>query len=406
MNFESITRCRVCLSSKITQILDLGSQPPANSLRHPTEPEPSVVPLRLLFCEDCGLVQLGETVEPVELFENYVWVTATSETARQYSEIFAERALQRSEKPRPRVLEIASNDGTFLERFQERGCNVLGIDPARNIGAIATEKGIRNIEAFFGQAVGEEVLSAEGPFDIVVARNVIPHVKNIHSVILGIRQVLGAKSLGVIEVHDSRLIQDEIQYDYVYHEHLFYFSLKSVTSLLALHDLFVFDVERSPISGGSWVVYFSRERREASKVLDHARLAEERDSVNSLEKWQHFSEKTSEHRQDLKALTAQASEKMLAYGASARSSTLLNYCGIGFEEVYAVIDRNPLKQGLLTPGSRIPVVGFDESRQRLADESRILLLAWNFREEIIDDVRRAGFKGSFIVPLPFQPSVV
>ena len=258
MNFESITRCRVCLSSKITQILDLGSQPPANSLRHPTEPEPSVVPLRLLFCEDCGLVQLGETVEPVELFENYVWVTATSETARQYSEIFAERALQRSEKPRPRVLEIASNDGTFLERFQERGCNVLGIDPARNIGAIATEKGIRNIEAFFGQAVGEEVLSAEGPFDIVVARNVIPHVKNIHSVILGIRQVLGAKSLGVIEVHDSRLIQDEIQYDYVYHEHLFYFSLKSVTSLLALHDLFVFDVERSPISGGSWVVYFSK----------------------------------------------------------------------------------------------------------------------------------------------------
>lgn len=406
MKYEEITRCRACFSPSLSNILNLGDQPPANSLHKPDDPCPSKIPLTLLFCENCNLVQLRETVDPIHLFQKYLWVTATSKTARQYGKLFSERVLQRIEGNKPRVLEVASNDGTFLKSFIDRGCEVLGVDPAENISEIATKNGVRNIPAFFGSQVAREILSSEGDFDVLIARNVIPHVKDIHSVIEGIKTLLHNDSIGVIEFHDSRLIQEQIQYDYIYHEHLFYFSLNSIIKLLGTHDLVAFDLERSPISGGSWVIYFSKGKKTQTDMLKKATADEDKAGLTSLSSWLSFSEKTVLHRKKLRELIVSDEHSCLAYGASARSSTLLNFCNIDSQYIFSIIDRNPLKTGLVTPGSGIPIVGYEESVEKIKHERRILLLAWNFEDEIVDDLRSKGFGGKLIVPLPGYPRVI
>ena len=188
--FESIESCRLCQSKKILDVLDLGDQPPANSLYKVGEAKPVPVPLRLVFCEDCSTVQLGESVDPQYLFREYIWVTGTSSTVDQYSQEFARSALATSATSQPSVTEIASNDGTFLRRFLDSDCDVLGIDPAKNIADIATSNGIPTLAEFFSVALAKRLVEEKGQKDIVFASNVLPHVKEILSVVDGIKTLL------------------------------------------------------------------------------------------------------------------------------------------------------------------------------------------------------------------------
>ena len=230
--FDTISCCRICGSTDLQEVLDLGLQPPANSFFQVDDPRPPEVPLRLLFCQACFTIQIDTNVDPGYLFSKYIWVTGTSSAAVEYSDRFAKEALRRCEKKAPFVVEIASNDGTFLRTFKNRGCRVLGIDPATNIAELATESGVSTLAEFFSKELASQLSKEHKAIDIVIARNVIPHVKNIHSVIEGIAVLLGHKGVGAIEFHDCRLIQEKIQYDYIYHEHLFYFSLQSIQALL------------------------------------------------------------------------------------------------------------------------------------------------------------------------------
>ena len=247
--FESIESCRLCQSKKTLDVLDLGDQPPANSLYKAGETKPVSVPLRIVFCEDCSTVQLGESVDPQYLFREYIWVTGTSTTADQYSQEFAKNALAKCATDQPSVAEIASNDGTFLRRFLDSGCDVLGIDPAKNIADVATNKGIPTLAEFFTVDLAKRLVEEKGQKDIVFARNVLPHVKEILSVVDGIKTLLKDDGVGIIEFHDAGLILKELHYDSIYHEHLFLFSLKTMSQLLAKYDLHVFDIMPSPISG-------------------------------------------------------------------------------------------------------------------------------------------------------------
>ncbi len=404
--YETIHECRICLSSNLLEILDLGNQPPANSLYLPEAEEPPSIPLRLVLCRACGTAQIGESVDPQYLFSSYVWVTGTSKTAVEYSSRFTKEALNRCTTGTPFVLEIASNDGTFLRRFQENGCRVLGIDPADNLARAASDAGVPTLARFFNEELASQLLQEQGPADIVIARNVIPHVKEIHSVIDGISILLDENGMGIIEFHDSRLIQDELQYDYIYHEHLFYYSLGSIVNLLRRHGLEIFDVDRSLISGGSWVIYFSQAQKVKSTALKRAEKEEQQSGVNTLKKWLAFSRNARSLRGRLMDIICASKIKILAYGASARSSTLLNYCGIDHQHISAVIDRNPLKHGMLTPGSKIPIISYEEALPLLKEQERILLLAWNFQDEIVEDLRNSGYKGQFIIPLPGEPRIL
>ena len=402
--YETINNCRVCNSIDIKEVLDLGNQPPANSLHKDNSDKPPLVPLRLLFCKDCCAVQLGETVDPEYLFNEYVWVTGTSSTAELYSRDFTKNALEVSGLKEPSVIEIASNDGTFLKCFQESGCEVLGIDPAKNIAEEASSRGIPTLSEFFSSELASDLVKNKGKADIVFARNVIPHVKAIHSIIEGINILMDDESTGIIEFHEAGLILKELHYDSIYHEHLFYFSLKTISFLLEKYDLFVFDVMPSPISGGSWVIYFSKTKRTKSKELNQAELSEEELGINDLETWLQFSRNVKDHAIKIKSLLPE--RRIMAYGASARSSTLLNYCGIGASNLVAIIDKNPLKHNLLSPGVEIPIISYEEGLEILKKEKDIFLLAWNFEEEIIKDLRKDGFTGNFIVPLPNDPRKV
>ena len=252
--FETIDHCRICDTSDLVEILNLGEQPPANSLYEKSGSKPKNVPLRLMFCEKCSTVQLGEDVDPEYLFVQYLWVTGTSGTALNYSEKFTKKALKYANNKKPFIVEVASNDGTFLKQFQNSGCKVLGVDPAKNISEIASKNGIPTHLDFFNRDLAKKLLSKHKSADIVYARNVIPHVKEIHSVIDGIKTLMDDDGIGIIEFHNAGLLLEQLHYDYIYHEHLFYYTLSSIDYLLNMHGLYIFDTLESPISGGSWVV--------------------------------------------------------------------------------------------------------------------------------------------------------
>lgn len=396
-----IKECRICTSKELHDILNLGSQPPANSLRKKTDQSLPSVPLKLVQCSHCSAVQLTATVDPAYLFSQYVWVTSTSATARKYSEFFCEELLKRAAVKAPFVVEVASNDGTFLKAFKEQGCSVLGVDPARNIAEKANSIGIPTLAEFFDRTVARKILAGHGRPNVVMARNVIPHVKEIHSIVEGLSAMIDSGGMVVIEFHYAKAIVEELHYDSIYHEHLFYFSIKSLGKLFEQYGLFPFDVFSSPISGGSLVLFFSTAKKEQSFSLRELIETEKKDGLNQLSKWQEFGIESKKHANALKKTVSDYAKKgkLASYGASARSSTLLNFAGISNQDIDFVIDCSPIKQGLLTPGTDIPIVSYEEGLGKLHGKD-LLLLAWNFEEEIVQNLRLSGFRGDIIVPLP------
>ena len=399
--FTEIDTCRLCFSKDLHDVLDLGSQPPANSLRKDLNESVPNAPLKLIQCGQCSCVQLTATVDPEYLFHQYVWVTATSSTARSYSEFYCNEVLKRSTVKSPFVVEVASNDGTFLKQFKDKGCSILGVDPAENIATSATNAGIPTLAEFFDVNISKKILIEHQRPNIVMARNVIPHVKEIHSIVEGLSGLVNSDGIVVIEFHYAKTIAEELHYDSIYHEHLFYFSIKSLSELFAQYGLYPFDAFTSPISGGSLVLFFSSKKIEPSIAFRDLVKTEEQSDLNHLDTWQQFGEESKKHAANLKKIVTEYAKngRLVAYGASARSSTLMNFAGITTKEIDSVIDRNPIKHGLYTPGTNIPIVSYEEGLMRL-DGKHMLLLAWNFEEEIVRDLRASGFKGDIIVPLP------
>jgi SAM-dependent methyltransferase len=397
----------VCNSKEIVEFFDLGDQPLANSLPETANAVEKKYPLSLSWCPVCNLVQLNHTIDPSELFSNYVWVTATSMVAREHARAFCEKALQRKALGKGEyALEIASNDGTFLKPFIERGVDVLGVDPAANIVEMAVADGVPTECGFFGESVAQKVIDTKGKAGIVFARNVMPHVANLHDFVKGMSMCLADDGLLAIEIHYADIICRELHYDSIYHEHLCYFTLKSAETLLKHYGLYVFDIEKSPISGGSVVLYAGKTNSAPSAVLQQYHAKEQESGINSFEVWKQFAEDSFRHKETLLDLLKnyEGHAQIAAYGASARSSTLLNFCNIGHKSIFAVADQNPLKQGRYTAGTNIPILHPDEVLSKNPD--CILILAWNFADEIIQILKtKYHYCGTVIIPLPNMPRV-
>lgn len=404
-----IANCRVCGSDKVAQFFDLGDQPLANGLAQGASLADPAYPLSLSFCEACSLVQLDHTADPGELFSHYVWVTSTSSTARAYAEQFCERLLARlGDKGHGYVLEIASNDGTFLKPFLRRGVECLGVDPAANIVEMAKADGVPTLCGFFGERLARDLVAGRGAAQAVFARNVLPHVAGTGDFVEGLKVAAGADGLVAIEFHYARTILEELHYDSIYHEHLCYFTLKSLTHLLRSHGLQPFDLEESPISGGSLVLFARARPTPKSAKLLAFEAAEEQSGANALPAWKHFAEASFSHREALLALLqaeAEAGRKVVGYGASARSSTMLNFCGIGPGLIAAIADQNPMKQGLFSPGTHIPIRAPEDVLGTNPDT--VVILAWNFFAEICGILRQGfAFTGRVIMPLPHPPKAL
>ena len=402
--YENIQKCRISGSSNLITILELGKQPLANALKEAPDEIEDKFSLTLIYCPESSLVQLRETVDKEALFSNYTWVSGTSSTTRDYARLFFQRAVEIA-KPdfNDLIIEIASNDGTFLMPFLQHGYhNVLGIDPAKNIVEVANQQGVRTLERFWGKESSEEIVSKFGNVKIVIARNVIPHVSELHDVIAGIEHVLKDNGIGIIEFHYAGQILQELHYDSIYHEHLCYFSIKSISYLLALYDLVPFHIDTSPISGGSYVIYFSKKRRQQSQYYLNLLEKEDLIDLNDVQTWKAFAKSYYEHREKSIDIAASFSSKtVLGFGASARSSTYLNCCGFDSTHINAIIDNNPLKHGMYSPGSSIPIVSLEKGIQMSPD--LIFILAWNFRDEIVKECRANGYKGEFLVAFPQSP---
>jgi len=218
----------------------------------------------------------------------------------------------------------------------------------------------------------------------------------------GIELILRKDGVGVIEFHDAGKIQTELHYDSIYHEHLCYFSIQSMTYLLNQFVLNPFHIEKSPISGGSWVIYFSKNKRKQSAKLEQAIIEENENKINHLSCWQGFARKVEAHRKEtLEIINSLNGKKLVGFGSSARSQTYLNFCGIDNKQIDAIIDNNSLKQGFFAPGSSIPIVNFEQGMGMNPD--LIFILAWNFRNEIAKECRSYGYQGEFFVPFPQEP---
>jgi|TARA_B100001971_G_scaffold214974_1_gene255973 hypothetical protein len=404
VNCKTIDCCRISGSRYLEKILDLGKQPLANSLKNNADNCETTFPLSISYCPDSSLLQLNETIDKNILFDHYVWVTGTSAVARIYAENFAKCVIEISGLDKDdMVVEIASNDGTFLKPFLKKGyLKILGVDPARNVAETANKQGIRTLPDFWCSALAEEIISDYDQAKVVIARNVMPHMSELLDVISGIELILQKDGVGVIEFHDAGKILEELHYDSIYHEHLCYFSIQSMTYLLNRFSLNPFHIENSPISGGSWVIYFSKDHRHKSSELENAINEEVNNKVNKVSSWHDFAHKAKIHRRKtLDMLNSLNGKKVIGFGSSARSQTYLNYCDINIDQMEVIIDNNPLKQGLFAPGSSIPIVNFNQGMSMKPE--LIFILAWNFRDEIVKECRANEYKGEFLVPFPSEP---
>lgn len=401
MIYHNIKKCRICSSSKLEQILDLKKQPSSNSLRQSMKNKEFKIPLILLFCKDCKTVQLSSTANPKYLFNHYVWVTKTSKSAKEYSNLFCKRILNKTKK-NSFIVEIASNDGTFLKPFIKKKRKVLGVDPAKNIAKMANKDGIKTWPEFFNKVCAKKIIKSYDKADIVFARNVIPHVKDIHSIMKGISMLLSKDGTGIIEFHYSKIIQEELHYDSIYHEHLFYFTIETITNLLKKYGLFAFDFDKSPISGGSLVLYFSKNKKDLSRKFKTIKDLEKKNKINSYSSWIRFAKRSIDHSKNFKRTIQKLNENhnIIGYGASARSSTLLNFSGIDNSIIPKIIDKNKLKANKFTPGSSIKILDYDKIIKKIKSYNLVVILAWNFKKEILHDLKKNGYKGKFLIPLP------
>jgi hypothetical protein len=405
-NFYIIKECRICGTSDFKTIIELGEHPLANSLKSNLNQIEEKFPLTLVFCPACSLVQIKETVFKEILFKSYVWVTGTSKTTRNFSEEFFKSVQKHVKTKDIFAVEVASNDGTFLKPFKNAGHRVLGVDPAQNIAQIANNNGIPTISDFFGINIGKSIISKYGKANIVFARNVVPHSADLHEVIGGIECCLRDDGVGAIEFHYAQAILDESQYDSIYHEHLSYFSLHSICFLLEMHNLNPFDILESPISGGALVIYFSKEKRKISNTLNEKKTYENNTGILRLEEWNKFAKNCVAHKEKLVLLLKKENKnRIIGYGASARSSTLINFCGLNNFNFECISDANTFKHGKFAPGTNIPIVSPDIALSKVPDV--ILLLAWNFKDEILSILKgKYNYHGKVILPLPYAPQVI
>lgn len=404
----TIPVCRACGASPLEPVLSLGSTPLANALR--TEGDLAIpeakFPLELAVCPHCALVQITAEVPPDDLFRDYVYFSSFSDTMLRHA---AELALQltRDEHlgPESLVVEAASNDGYLLKNYAHIGVPVLGIEPARNVARVAIEKhSIPTRAEFFTRDYAAQLVSEGHRADVFHAHNVLAHVPDLNGFVAGIRTLLKSTGVAVIEAPYVKDMLDHCEFDTIYHEHLCYFSLTALDRCFRRHGLVIRDAERVPIHGGSLRLYASpKESVVAVSARATALLAEEVAwGVDALEPYRAFAERVTEIRRNLRALLWRlraSGKRIAAYGASAKGSTLLNFCGIGPETLDFVVDRSTVKQGKFTPGTQLKIHAPDKLLEEMPDYT--LLLTWNFADEILKqqaEYQKRG--GKFILPVP------
>jgi SAM-dependent methyltransferase len=399
------TACRLCGAPLRVTFADLGLSPIANEyVKDPNAPE-RVYPLHAYVCESCLMVQLGTIVDEQEIFSpEYAYFSSYSDSwvdhARRYVEMMVERF---GYGPASKVVEVASNDGYLLQFFVERGVPVLGIEPTASTAAAAVERGVPTRVEFFGSGLAARLVEEGDAADLVIGNNVLAHVPPVHDFVEGLRVVL--KQGGVVTMEFPHLLKliDEREFDTIYHEHYSYWSLLVVERLFGEHGLELFDVEELPTHGGSLRI-FARHAGEGGtgEAVEALKDRERAAGLDRVETYTAFGESVRAAKRDLLEFLIQAKRErksVAAYGAAAKGTTLLNYCGIRSDFVDYVVDRSPHKQGAYLPGVRLPIHGPEHVAETKPDY--LLILPWNITAEITEQMAHIrDWGGRFVVPIP------
>ncbi|MBI2034166.1 MAG: class I SAM-dependent methyltransferase [Candidatus Levybacteria bacterium] len=409
---RKITSCRVCKQRRLAKVLTLGPTPLANAFitkKQLDQPE-RYFPLDVYFCQKCSMLQLGHVISPELLFGNYVYVSSTSPVFIKHFEDFVtdthERFFLNSDSL---VIDIGSNDGILLAPFKKAGTRVLGIEPAKKIARLAKKHGIPTLPNFFTVNLARKIVKKHGNADVITATNVFAHIDNLDEVISGLKVLLKEDGVFIIEAPYLIDFLKKRYFDLVYHEHLSYWSVRTLITIFQRFGMVVFDVQKVAVHGGS-IRVFVKNKDGIHKTTQNVEkfLAQER--IMKLEKeatYHAFAGEIQENKIALLRLLGRLKaegKRIAAYGAPAKGNTLLNFFSIGTETLDYVVDDSNWKQGLFTPGKKIPVVS---SKQMYVDRTDyMLVLAWNFAESIMQNHQR--FKdadGKFIIPVP-TPKVV
>lgn len=397
------TTCRVCEGTDLVKVLDLGSTPPANAYLKEEDlgkPEASF-PLALYYCRTCSLAQLLDVVNPEILFKDYHFLTGAStpsiEHFRKYAEDVIKPLISSKEDL---VIDIGGNDGVLLS-FVKDFARVLNVDPAENLAPISEEKSVPFYPAFFTSLTADDLIAKYGIAKVVVANNVFAHTDPLRDVFKGVAKLIGEDGTFVFEVHWQKHLIGEGAFDQIYHEHLCFHSLHALKHLVESAGMTIFDVQIVPAQGQSLRVFASKHRE---PTLEVGRILAEEKAAGLTDEAAHhaFAQTVEANKQKLLALLGElkaAGERIAGYGAPAKGNTLLNYYGIGPDVLDYLTDTTVLKQGLYSPGMHIPIV----SPEKLLTDTPgyILLLAWNFKDMILEKEKILREKGvKFIVTVP------
>ena len=393
MDYRVVKKCRICKSSRLKKYLDLGSQPVPNKLENPAK----CYPLQVLYCQDCSLSQLSIVVKPEIMYMDYPYHSSVSKTFQKHCyELAIKLKKFKTKNNPPSCMDIASNDGCLMEQFRKVGFIVRGYEPCKELARIANDKMLLTINRFFSLESSKDTRCWSGE-DFITATNVFAHVDDIHDFLEACKIQMEANRRGIVVV-EVPYLQNLIhgnQFDTIYHEHLSYFLLKPLVRLFKECGVPIFKVERIPIHGGSIRIYASMHNYKVSDSIRNMLEDERIKGFYRFDTYKKFKDKVENVKKCFKFLLEHSSlmgHSVAGYGASAKGISLLNYCGINQHELRYIVDDTIAKQGKFTPGSEIPILS------KFFKPDYIVLLAWNFADELMEKTKHLGAK--YVIPIP------
>ena len=402
-----MTTCRLCGSANTASVVDLGATPPCERFltAEQLDEAEATFPLHLKICTDCWLAQIPPLIDPDETFTEYAYFSSFSTSWVEHAGRFVEGAVERlGLDEKSFVVEVASNDGYLLKHVVERGIRCLGVEPSVNVGQAARDAGVPTLTAFLSEETGLKVREENGPADLVAANNVYAHIPDVLGFTKGLRALVADDGWVSIEVQHLLTLIEKNQYDTIYHEHFQYYTVESARRALATGGLTVVDVELVPTHGGSirlWARPDAVAGPPSSRMTD-VLAAEKAAGLHELSGYTEFAERVTRVRLDLLKFLIDArndGKTVVGYGAPGKGNTLLNHCGIRTDLLSYTVDRNPYKHGRFTPGTRIPVLPPDRIEADRPDY--VLVLPWNLREELTDQLSFVGaWGGKLVFPIP------
>jgi len=401
----NVTKCRLCVSKKLKKVLNLGVSPLANSYSKNIQKKIKKYPLQLNLCMQCGHLQLGHSINPRLMFSNYLYQTNTSKKNYFHFKNYAQKIIKLKKK-KFKILDIASNDGTFLSFFKKKNF-CLGIDPAKNLKKIAEKNGITQIADFFTYRKSNNIKKVFGNFDIITANHVCAHVENLHDFFTGVKNLLKDDGFFIFEVSYRGSVLKKNTFDTIYHEHMDYHALKPIENFSKKFDFQIFDFEITEAQGGSLRVFLTNINnsvpiKNLNKIKKFINKEKKINQLFDIKKYLDFKKKIDSARLKLHKIITKLKKKNLViagYGAAAKTTTFLNYFRIKDEIVKFIIDDNKLKQNLYIPGRKIKIENAKKLKEAKIDI--LIIFAWNYSEYIIK--KNKPYKemgGKFIIPFP------